>query len=132
MITGDPRNVHLRRTGIHFCSMSIGPTNCHCGLSSRWQRWASRVSSKQVALTGPSGFIAEATNDTGSLTGICASGGYSRLSLSLSSASLTETRQMANDTPSGTRTDSNGVQHVFMPQNLYALAAPLEDTQLHG
>jgi hypothetical protein len=76
-----------------------------------------------LALTGNAEFIAGSTDDTGSFTGNCASGGSSRLSLSLSSASRTETRQIANGTQSGTWTDSNGVSHAIVPHNLYAPAA---------
>ena len=81
------------------------------------------ASIQQVTLTGTAEFIAGATDDTGSFTGNCAYGGSSRLSLSLSSASRTETRQVANGTPSGTWSDGNSVSHAIVPHNLYAPAA---------
>lgn len=76
-----------------------------------------------VTLTGSAESTAGSSDDTGSFTGNCSTGGSSQLSLQLSSGSFTENRQTTNGIPSGNWVDSSGVQHPMAQHNLLSPAS---------
>ena len=76
-----------------------------------------------VSLSGTSESIAGSTDDTGSFTGNCTTGGSSQLNLQLSGSSRTETRQITNGIPGGSWIDGTGNKHAIVPHNLYSPSA---------
>jgi hypothetical protein len=76
-----------------------------------------------IAMSGNTSSIAGSTEDSGSVTASCATGGISQVSLQFSGGSRTESRQIANGIPSGSWTGSDGEQHAMVPHNLYSPAS---------